>query len=97
MSQPTTQQREAVALRLEDLIDAITEHPQWRPQPNPNPTLYHVWDFVMRSKYMLSEYDNIKAGRPIQRPEQFRDGAGSGDEAALRCFQEVSAALWCSR
>ncbi|KAF8859166.1 hypothetical protein BDZ45DRAFT_742618 [Acephala macrosclerotiorum] len=68
---------------------AITGHPQWRPEPNPNPTLSHIWDFVMRSKYMPSEYDNIKAWRPTQRPEQFRDGASSGDEAALRRFQDV--------
>lgn len=30
----------------------------------------------MRSLYMLSEYDNIKAGRPLQHPEQFQGGAG---------------------
>jgi hypothetical protein len=41
----------------------------------PNPLL--CLDFVMRSKYMLSEYDNIKAGRPLQHPTQFRSGVGA--------------------
>ena len=31
----------------------------------------------MRSLYMLSEYDNIKAERPMQHPEQFQGGAGT--------------------
>jgi hypothetical protein len=30
----------------------------------------------MRSMYMLSEYDNVKAGRPVQHPNQFQQGAG---------------------
>jgi len=61
-----------------NLIDgsAVTEHPLWKDPPNPNPTLYHVWDLVMRSKYMLSEYENIRAGRPLQHPNQFRGGVG---------------------
>jgi hypothetical protein len=64
----------------------------------------------MRSKYMLSEYENIKAGRPVQHSNQFRGGVGSysnshfrpvsgkvlltplpgtGDQAALKVFQDV--------
>jgi len=86
---PIDQERHDVDVRLEDLLDAITQHPQWKNPPNQHPTLYHVWDFVMRSKYMLSEYENIKAGRPIQHPNQFPSGVGTGDEAALKTFQDV--------
>ncbi|KUJ07879.1 uncharacterized protein LY89DRAFT_630932 [Mollisia scopiformis] len=90
--QPTSQQREEVALRLEDLIDALIEHPLWRSPPNQNPTLFFTWDFVMRSKYMLSEYDSILAGRAVQFPSQFQGGAGSGEAAAVKVFRDV-----CSR
>lgn len=56
---------------------------------------------------MLSEYENIKAGQPIQHPNQFQGGAGkikfilfdilnamlthpgSGEKAAISCFQNV--------
>lgn len=55
---------------------AVMSHPQWKPPPTPNPTLWHVWDFAMRSLYMLNEYDNIKAGRPVQHPNQFQEGVG---------------------
>ncbi|TVY18708.1 hypothetical protein LARI1_G003850 [Lachnellula arida] len=90
---PTSQQREDVAARLEGIIDALIEHPKWENPPNKNPTLYHVWDFVMRSKYMLSEYENVKDGKAVQYPSQFSGGAaGSGDQAALVVFQDV-----CSR
>jgi len=89
---PTPQQREDVAARLEGIIDALIEHPKWENPPNKNPTLYHVWDFVMRSKYMLSEYENVKNGKSVQYPSQFGGAVGSGDQAALGVFQDV-----CSR
>jgi hypothetical protein len=65
-------------------------HPQWRDPPNQNPTLYHVWDFVMRSLYMLSEYDNIKAGRPLEHPEQFQGGAGKYSLTRCNCSHAIS-------
>jgi hypothetical protein len=36
----------------------------------------YIWDFASRSAYMLSEYDNVKNGRPVLHPEQFKAGAG---------------------
>ena len=30
----------------------------------------------MRSLYMLSEYENVKAGRPVEHPNQFQQGPG---------------------
>jgi hypothetical protein len=44
--------------------------------PARHPTLYNTWDFSMRTHYILSELDNILAGRPIQHPEQVPDYAG---------------------
>ncbi|KAK3374881.1 hypothetical protein B0H63DRAFT_526177 [Podospora didyma] len=35
-----------------------------------NPTLKYTWAFVLRTKYTLSELDNIAAGRAVQYPEQ---------------------------
>lgn len=54
---------------------AIEAHELWTP-PKPSPTLYWVWDFVKRSKYMLSEFENIQHGRPLQYPDQFRPAPG---------------------
>jgi hypothetical protein len=51
-------------------------HPEWKAPPDTQPTLYYLWDFVMRSTYMLSEYENIKAGRPLEHPRQFTGTVG---------------------
>lgn len=61
--------RETITARLAELVDAVLAHPQMQP-PNRNPTLYHVWDFAMRTKYIVSELENVEAGRPVQYPEQ---------------------------
>jgi len=74
MAQPTPQQLTEIDSRLGALLQAITSHPNWAGQSNP--TLYNLWDFVSRSKYLLSEYDNVKAGRAVEHPEQFKRGAG---------------------
>lgn len=54
-------------MRASKLIQpgAILQHPQLSPT---NPTIFNFWDFVKRSQYMLSEYDNIKAGRLVEHP-----------------------------
>ncbi|KXX79824.1 hypothetical protein MMYC01_203302 [Madurella mycetomatis] len=64
--------REATTARLAEFVDAVLAHPQMQP-PNRNPTLYHVWDFAMRTKYIVSELENVEAGRPVQYPEQLPD------------------------
>ncbi|PQE15909.1 hypothetical protein CJF31_00008501 [Rutstroemia sp. NJR-2017a BVV2] len=38
---------------------------------------------------MISEYDNIANGRPVQHPNQFRPAPGSGEAAAVKVFQEA--------
>ncbi|PSS22787.1 hypothetical protein M430DRAFT_33522 [Amorphotheca resinae ATCC 22711] len=92
---PSDQQRAAVEGALDEIINAIMAHPLWKEPPNQNPMLVEVWDFVMRSRYMLSEYENVKAGRPLRFPDQFQ-GAGSvvgtGNTGALHVYQDV-----CSR
>jgi hypothetical protein len=58
------------------LNSAITAHPEWRAPPNPQPTLFYLWDFVSRSKYMLSEYETIKSGRAVEKPQNFTGSVG---------------------
>ncbi|KAK0711541.1 hypothetical protein B0H67DRAFT_555504 [Lasiosphaeris hirsuta] len=64
--------RKEIEARLEDLAGAITSHPKMQ-APNRHPTMFHMWDFVMRTKYIVSELDNVEAGRPIRFPEQIVD------------------------
>ncbi|KAF5868946.1 uncharacterized protein Bfra_011911sa [Botrytis fragariae] len=69
----------------------LEAHPSWSSH-NPNPSLFFLWDFVRRGDYMLLEYDNILNGRLLQHADQFRTGPpGTGENAALKVFQEVCA------
>ncbi|KAL2020355.1 hypothetical protein VTK56DRAFT_8484 [Thermocarpiscus australiensis] len=74
---PDPQARLTASTRLTALIDELASHPQMRP-PTVHPTLYHVWDFANRTRYMLSELDTIAAGRPVQHPEQIPGYQPSG-------------------
>ncbi|KAG5752010.1 hypothetical protein H9Q69_002315 [Fusarium xylarioides] len=87
---PTAEQRENITARLADLITAIESHSQWTP-PNVDRGLFHVWDFVKRSHYIMTELDNIAAGRQVQHPEQIpkNEGVASGPEAALASYTDV--------
>jgi hypothetical protein len=67
---------------------ALTAHPEWKPPPNNQPTLFYLWDFVMRSKYMLSEYDAIKAGGPLKHPRQFTGPVGTLSISVQICCVE---------
>ncbi|KAF5631021.1 hypothetical protein F25303_9788 [Fusarium sp. NRRL 25303] len=86
---PTVEQRQDITARLADLISAIESHAQWTP-PNVDRGLFHVWDFVKRSHYVMTELDNIAAGRKVQHPEQIPKNEGvSGPEAALASYTDV--------
>ncbi|RFU24147.1 hypothetical protein B7463_g12189, partial [Scytalidium lignicola] len=87
---PTDKQRADVEAAFQAVIDAIEEHEAWTP-PNPHKTLFYVWDFANRSKYMISEYENIKDGKPLQHPEQFRPAPGKGEQAAAKVFADSCA------
>jgi hypothetical protein len=76
MSDPDRPAAEEKEQELNPRNRALLAHPEWKNPPNHNLMLYYIWDFVMRSKYMLSEYDNVKAGRPVQHANQFQQGAG---------------------
>ncbi|KAL3420493.1 hypothetical protein PVAG01_06938 [Phlyctema vagabunda] len=70
---PTIEKLLEIDACLENLINALTDHALWEGPglDNVHPTLYHVWDFVNRSRYKLSEFGNIQQGRPVELPEQF--------------------------
>ncbi|KAM0562476.1 hypothetical protein ACHAPJ_002166 [Fusarium lateritium] len=87
---PAPERREEITAAFASLISAIESHPQWTP-PNIPPGLFHVWDFVKRSHYIMTELDNIAAGRPVQHPAQIpkNDGAASGPQAASASFTDV--------
>ncbi|KFY58281.1 hypothetical protein V496_06188 [Pseudogymnoascus sp. VKM F-4515 (FW-2607)] len=84
----TPEKRATIERKLGELIQAIENHELWVP-PSPNQTLYHVWDFLKRSKYMLSEFDNIEAGRALTHPNQFRPAPGTGAAAAQLVYEDV--------
>lgn len=69
MSLPSQQVRDDITVKLGDLVSAIETHPSWTP-PTPPKGIYHVWDFVNRSRYIMTELDNILEGKPVKHPEQ---------------------------
>ncbi|KAH8804617.1 hypothetical protein F5884DRAFT_419375 [Xylogone sp. PMI_703] len=38
---------------------------------------------------MISEYDNIKDGKPLKHPDQFRPAPGTGQNAANKVFADA--------
>lgn len=69
---PPKAARDRVGTCLAELVDAIQAHPQFQP-PAPHSTLFHTWDFAMRTSYILSELDNVEAGRQVAKPDQIPD------------------------
>lgn len=61
--------REDIAARLLLLTGAIEAHELWTP-PAPHPGLFQVWDFVKKSHYIMTELENIRAGRDVLYPDQ---------------------------
>ncbi|SPJ79734.1 uncharacterized protein FTOL_08125 [Fusarium torulosum] len=90
MALPTSARREEITGRFADLITALESHPQWTP-PNVDRGLFHVWDFVKRSHYIMTELENIEAGRPVQHPEQIpkNNGVETGPQAAAASYKDV--------
>lgn len=72
---PSPEVRATIIERLSELIIAIEAHPAWNPE-NPHRGLFHVWDFVSRSRYIMTELDHIRDGEPVQYPEQIRQQSG---------------------
>lgn len=65
--------RAQIQAATESLVDAITSDSRFKGSSPPHPTLYQMWDFAMRTTYVLSELDNISEGRPVKFPEQVPD------------------------
>lgn len=61
--------REDIAFRLQTLVNTIEAHDAWTP-PSPHPGLFQLWDFVKKSHYIMTELENIRAGREVQHPDQ---------------------------
>jgi hypothetical protein len=72
---PPLAAREQTSAKLTELVEAVLRHLQMQGS-NKHPTLYHIWDFAMRTDYILSELDNIENGRPLRFPDQIPDLAG---------------------
>jgi hypothetical protein len=91
---PSAAARESITASLDALVSAIKAHPEW-PAPGssapPHPSLFHIWDFVNRSRYILSELGNIQAGLPLRHPDQI-PGPAAGEQAAAQAYGDV-----CSR
>ncbi|KAF5515002.1 hypothetical protein CGCF413_v001264 [Colletotrichum fructicola] len=87
---PSPEVRATIIERLSELIIAIEAHPAWNPE-NPHRGLFHVWDFVSRSRYIMTELDHIRDGEPVQYPEQIRQQSGlsTGPAAAAESFADV--------
>jgi hypothetical protein len=75
---PNPEIRANITAKLTDLITAIEAHPAWIP-PQPHKGLFHVWDFVNRSRYIMTELDNIRDGRPLTYPDQIPKQAAGKD------------------
>ncbi|KAI9648678.1 hypothetical protein NHQ30_003316 [Ciborinia camelliae] len=87
MAPVAAQLRDDIETHHKKVIEALESHPLWDEK---HPSIYFLWDFVQRGKYMLSEYDNVLTGSPLQHPDQFRPAPrGSGEDSALKVFQEV--------
>ncbi|KFH41793.1 hypothetical protein ACRE_074870 [Hapsidospora chrysogenum ATCC 11550] len=66
---PDAQAQADITAKLNALALALESHDKWTP-PRPHPTLFHIWDFVKRSHYIMTELDNIRHGRELKHPDQ---------------------------
>ncbi len=82
-SLPSVEIRNTVIEKVEALITAIEAHAQWTP-PKPHQSLYHVWDFVQRTRYMATELDKIQAGQPLLYPQAMPAASGGGTSIVYR-------------
>lgn len=66
---PPQEVRDDITVKLADLVRSLQSHPSFTP-PEPPRGLFHVWDFVNRSRYIMEELENIRLGKPLRHPEQ---------------------------
>lgn len=75
---PSPADRERILQCLTELVQAFAAHPKMQP-PYPNRTLFHMWDFTQRTRYIVSELDTIVAGQPLKHPEQIPEYRNGGE------------------
>ncbi|KAK3333353.1 hypothetical protein B0T19DRAFT_458565 [Cercophora scortea] len=66
---PSYEIRAQIGARLRALADAIHSHRDLK-APRRYPTLYYLWDFVMRTRYILSEVENVELGLAVRYPNE---------------------------
>ena len=66
---PDPETQANLVAKLDDFAKAIESHKDWTP-PKPHPALFHTWDFVKRSHYIMTEIENIRQGKELQYPGQ---------------------------
>ncbi|KAH8169725.1 hypothetical protein LIA77_10269 [Sarocladium implicatum] len=85
MPLPSQAVQTAAVDSLTKLTTALQTHPQWKPVTGSEPaspshrTLFFLWDFASRTKYMLQELENIKEGKDVAHPEQLPKQEGVTD------------------
>lgn len=73
---PTPAVQAAAEEKLTTLITALESHPSWKPVTGneaatpAHRTLFFMWDFASRSRYILMELRTIAEGKEVAHPEQ---------------------------
>ena len=93
---PSQAVQSAASDSLTKLITALQSHPQWKPvtgseQASPaHRTLFFLWDFASRTKYMLQELDNLKDGKDVAHPDQLPKQEGGESTSAFMSLFNLS-------
>jgi hypothetical protein len=80
---PSSAVKTAATEKITALLSALESHPSWKPvsiNETATPshrTLFFLWDFANRSRYILSELDRIADGKEVAYPDQIPKQEGS--------------------
>ncbi|KAL7921084.1 hypothetical protein ACQKWADRAFT_314361 [Trichoderma austrokoningii] len=87
---PSPNIRAGIAAKLSALSLAIEASPDFnRAAPTLSAGLFHIWDFVKRTEYMLSEVDGIRQpGHVFQRGGVIKI-TKRGEDAAVELYDDV--------
>ncbi|KAK4216700.1 hypothetical protein QBC37DRAFT_84573 [Rhypophila decipiens] len=84
--------RSGISAALDAFIGAVQSHPQLQAevsQGRRHLRLSYILDFAMRTKYILSEMDNIEAGRPVRYPQQIKNYEFSANPSPQKVQQHM--------
>ncbi|KAK0386315.1 hypothetical protein NLU13_6152 [Sarocladium strictum] len=94
-SLPSPDAQSSAIEKLTNFLTALESHPSWKPVSRnetatpSHRTLFFLWDFANRSRYILSELENIKEGKQVAHPEQIPKQEGDPKQRAEACFADV--------